>query len=359
MQRTFKNLPMKEPAPDMERCLKSIMEGKELNRPPLVEYIVDVTVMKPIVKDLLGRSWVEGGEGFWDNFIQFWYRLGYDHVRLEMGLPFPMPSRMGKDPASGGDRGWAETGKGPIQSWNDFEVYPWPKLEEASFEIYEYVARNLPEGMGLFSCHGGGILEHVTRLFGYETLCVLLHEAPDLVQAVVDRVGELLMGYHASLMQIEAVQAIFQGDDMGFKTSTLISPHHLRQYFFPWHARFADQAHNAGRAYFLHACGNLEEVMEDLITTVKIDAKHSFEDAVVPVIEMKRRYGDRIGILGGVDVDVLTRKSPEEIRSYVRSIVEACMPGGRFALGSGNSIPSYVPVDHFLTMVDEALNGGG
>lgn len=95
--------------------------------------------------------------------------------------------------------------------------------------------------------------------------------------------------------------------------------------------------------------------MPFLLDEVKIDAKHSYEDAIVPAAEFKRRYGDRIGILGGVDVDKLTRLSPADLRKYVRQVVDTCQPGGRFALGSGNSIPDYIPVENYLTMVDEAL----
>jgi len=95
--------------------------------------------------------------------------------------------------------------------------------------------------------------------------------------------------------------------------------------------------------------------MPDLIDSVRIDAKHSFEDAIVPVGQMKRRYGKRIGILGGVDVDILTRRTPDEVRAHVRRVIEDCAPGGRYAVGSGNSIPSYIPPENYLTMVDEAL----
>ena len=95
--------------------------------------------------------------------------------------------------------------------------------------------------------------------------------------------------------------------------------------------------------------------MPDLIDEVGIDAKHSFEDAIMPVTEVKRRYGKRIGLLGGVDVDVLSRRLPSEVRKYVRNVIDQCAPGGRYAVGSGNSIPSYIPVENYLTMLDEAL----
>lgn len=95
--------------------------------------------------------------------------------------------------------------------------------------------------------------------------------------------------------------------------------------------------------------------MPDLIEDVGIDGKHSFENAILPVLEFQRRYGDHIAVLGGVDVHVLSSAGPDEVRRHVRDIIDACAPAGRFAIGSGNSIPSYVPVENYLTMLDEAL----
>lgn len=46
---------------------------------------------------------------------------------------------------------------------------------------------------------------------------------------------------------------------------------------------------------------------------------------------------------------------PQEVRQHTRFLAETCGRRGRYAVGSGNSIPSYVPVDNYLSMVDEAL----
>ena len=146
---------------------------------------------------------------------------------------------------------------------------------------------------------------------------------------------------------------------MGFKTSTLISPSDLKKYVLPWHKKIAELAHEHNLLYILHACGNLEPVMEDLIEEVKIDAKHSFEDEIMPVTEFKKKYGKRIAVLGGVDVDKLTRLKEKDLRIYVRKILDDCMPEGGYALGSGNSIANYIPVENFLIMLDEGLRWNG
>ena len=143
---------------------------------------------------------------------------------------------------------------------------------------------------------------------------------------------------------------------MGFRTATLISPDDLREYVLPGQKRFAEMTHARGVPYFLHSCGNLDTIYEDLISEVGIDGKHSFEDAILPVQVFQARYGDRIAVLGGIDVDILASASPQQVRAKTRSLIETCGARGRYAVGSGNSVPSYIPVENYLAMVDEALN---
>jgi uroporphyrinogen decarboxylase len=188
-----------------------------------------------------------------------------------------------------------------------------------------------------------------------EGVCLAVHDNPALVQAVCDRLGELMTGFYRHLLDLERLIVVFQGDDMGFRTGTLIGPEDLRQYILPWHKRFAAMAHGKGLPYFLHSCGNLSKIMEDLIEDVGIDGKHSFEDAILPADEFQALYGDRIAVLGGVDINILAAGTPEQVRQRTRGLMAACGPRGRYAIGSGNSIPSYIPVENYLAMVDEAL----
>jgi uroporphyrinogen decarboxylase len=357
-------VPLSDPQPNVLRFIRCMLGQEVCERPPLVEYLVDSVVMRPIVTQLLGCPWTmpqAGDRGsqsaYWDNFIEFWYRMGYDFVRMELSLPFQVNRISIQDaaPQSKGDRAWADEHQGTIMSWQDFEEYDWPNVAQADFFPYEYVNAHLPDGMGLIASHAGGLFEHLSMIMSYEGLCWALHDQPDLVEAIAERLGALMEAYYRRLLTLARLVALFPGDDMGFRTGTLLSPGHLRAYVLPWHGRFAELAHQRGLPYFLHSCGNLEVIMTDLIDDVGIDGKHSFENAILPVPEFQRRYGDRIAVLGGVDVHVLASSDPSAVRRHVRDIIDACAPSGRFAIGSGNSIPSYVPVENYLAMVDEAV----
>jgi len=212
----------------------------------------------------------------------------------------------------------------------------------------------MPDGMGLIANHAGGIFEHLSGLMGYETLCLGLYDQPELVRAVADRVGGLMEGFYRRILQIPRLIAVFPGDDMGFRTGTLIGPDHLRRYTLGWHRKFAEMTHAAGLPYFLHSCGNLAGIMGDLIDDVGIDGKHSFEDVIMPVEEVYRRWGGRTAILGGVDMDLLVSGSEEEVRARTRQILETCgVAGTGYCLGTGNTAANYVPLPNYRAMLDE------
>lgn len=359
----YKNIPLQKPKPDCGNFIDILM-GRDNSRVPPVEYIVDGFVMRPVIEEMLDRTWTEYGtdrksqKRYLDNYIEFWYRMGYDFVRFETDLGFSPYKLETVDTAPGSSRNriWMNEHKGKISEWKDIEKFAWPKIEEFDFFPFEYLNDNIPEGMGLISCHGGGVFEHLSWMMSIEGLSLAIYDNPDLVEAVVKKIGMLITKFYKHILDLDNLKAVFQGDDMGFKTGTLVSPQNLRKYILPWHKMFAAMSHEKGLPYFLHSCGNVERIMENLINDVGIDGKHSFENAIIPVEKFQEKYGDRIAVLGGMDLNILSAQTQEEVRKHTRYLIETCGPRGRYAIGSGNSIPSYVPVENYLTMADEALN---
>ena len=195
--------------------------------------------------------------------------------------------------------------------------------------------------------------EHLTWLMGYETLCYALYDQRDLVQAISECLIQMSRVVLRRILEFDRVKIVWGSDDMGFKTTTLISPDHLREFALPGHKLMAEMSHDAGRLYLLYSCGQLSAIMEDLIEDVRIDALHSFQDTIVSAISRKEQYGDRIAVLGGIDVDFMCRATPEQIRERARHTLEECIPGGGYCLGTGNSVANYIPLDNYLTMLDE------
>ena len=238
--------------------------------------------------------------------------LGYDTVRQGLeGLEMPVRRVSARDTAGlarEGGRSFVESTRGPVTNWEEFERYPWPDVSRASTRALEWYETHLPDDMCVVGSGGfAHFAEYLTWLMGYETLCYALHENRALVQAIAERVLAHNIALLERMLAFKRVQIIWGSDDMGFRSGTLISPKDLRAFVLPGHRKMAEMAHAAGRPYLLHSCGNLRAIMPDLIDSVGIDAKHSFEDTIETVEEAKAGYGSRIGILGGIDVDFLCR----------------------------------------------------
>ncbi|MCX7667515.1 MAG: hypothetical protein N2Z84_01085 [Atribacterota bacterium] len=344
--------------PDWGEFLKVIQGVKQPRRVHFAEFLVDQEIVGTFHERYLGERRVAATDDprtFIRQCISFFHRLGYDYCVLVdvPGLVFPFP---GRNRIGQNKRNWVEEGIGVITSFADFEAYPFPRVDVFDFSFYEYLISILPEGMGCLANACGGIFETVSEnLLGLTGLSYLLYDEPELVAAVFQKVGDLVLEFYRTLLDLPGIVGVFQGDDLGYKTSTLVSPQMLRQFVLPWHKRLASLCHEKGKVYFLHSCGMILPLMKDFIEDVQIDAFHSFQEEVFPVTAFAHRYGRRVGILGGVDLDYLVRLEEYRLRGYVSSILATCFPFGRYALGSGNSIAHYVPLHNYLVMLDEGL----
>lgn len=353
--------------PDWQGLLRCIRREGTPARVHHIELFLDAEVQEAICQryDVLGGGLDPTAADFeLRRQIALQRFLGYDYVRgrlEEMALPL---HRATADDTAGlqraGGRNFMDEHVGPVTTWAEFEAFPWP--DPARDEVYtqlEWYERHLPEDMCVIASGGfAHFAEHLTWLMGYETLCLSLYDQRDLVRAISDRLIDIYDTTIRRILAFDRVKMVWGSDDMGYRSGTLISPADLREFVLPGHRRMAALSHAAGRPYLLHACGNLAEIIDDLVDDVGIDAKHSFEDTIEQVTEVKHTYGQRIALLGGIDIDFLCRATPEQVRQRVRETLDVCLPGGGYCLGSGNSVANYVPLDNYLAMVDEGRRYG-
>lgn len=340
---------LKAPPPDAASFIRTL---KEKTQTPNKVHSFEFTIahLPEIFEKYIGGKWVDfqGYKGdnktYWKNTVETLCFLGYDIFPAIIGLDFKEAPE--DDPLNV-----------PVSSWEDFEKYPWPSLKGEVIENLEYISGILPDGMEMFITPTAGFFGTPrNKIMGYEGMSLLMFDQPDLAMAVFEKVQNIILDSYKKLLGLPKLTGFFQCDDMGFKTATMISPESMRRYVFPGHKKAAELAHANNLVYCLHACGNLEAVTEELINDVKIDAKHSYEDSIIPVTEFKKKYGDKIAVIGGVDMDKLCRLPEGDLRKYLRNILDSCVPGGGYIFGSGNSIASYVPFENYMIMLDEAYN---
>lgn len=334
---------------------------------PLYEHFAD----DPIVEKIMGydfsqidESTFDGQLELWRKRITFYQQLGYGYVPVEMGPFFaPRENLISQDTAiySRGARGWVDEHGGIIHGMADLDNPAfWPEGDAAfNYPMFAALAELVPPGMKIIGGASGGPFEHASFLMGLEPLSMAMYDDPLFVERFFERIGKTLVEVAGRLVKMEKIGIYRFGDDLGYKTATMLSPAQLRKYVFPWSKKVVEVVHQAGKPFLLHSCGQLEKVMDDLIDDVKIDAKHSFEDVIMPVTEAKRRWGDRVAILGGIDVDFLCRACPAAIMEHTKRVMDFCARGGGYAIGTGNTVANYIPVENYLAMLKAAADFNG
>jgi uroporphyrinogen decarboxylase len=334
---------------------------------PLYEHFADDQIVEKVMGydfSQVETSTFTGQLELWRKRITFYQQMGYGYVPVEMGPLFASRDSLITDDTalySRGTRGWVDEHAGPIQGMADLEnAAYWPQGEAAfNYKMFEALAALVPDGMKIIGGASGGPFEHASFLMGLEPLSVAMYDDPEFVRRLFEIIGSTLVEIATRLVKMDKIGIYRFGDDMGYKTATMLSPAQLRKYVFPWSKKVVEVVHKAGKPFLLHSCGQLERIMDDLIDDVKIDAKHSFEDVIMPVTEAKRRWGSRVALLGGIDMDFICRAAPAAIMERTKRTMEVCAQGGGYAIGTGNTVANYVPVENYLAMLKAAADFNG
>ncbi len=334
--------------PCFDNLLK-IIRCEKPSRPTLFEFFLN-TKLYEVLSDMK-----MGNLDFSYNYevaIPAFANAGYDYATLR-GSDFKFPK---------GDHSLLKTlsanSGAIINSKKDFLNYVCPNPADCDYSILEKCSKTLPLGMKIIVWGPGGVLENVIDLVGYDNLCFMLVEDPEFADDIFNFVGTRLVEYYKICAGYDSVGALISNDDWGFSSQTLLSPNDLRKYVFPYHKEIVKVIHSFNKPAILHSCGNLSEVMDDIIDDIKYDAKHSFEDKILPVEDAYAKYHPRIAILGGIDLDFVCRSTPEAIKLRCEKMIEQTDGCKGYAIGTGNSVPDYVPFENYFAMIDSCRKFG-
>jgi uroporphyrinogen decarboxylase len=332
--------------PNFDNILR-VLNREKPTRPTLFEFFLN----GDLYTKLAGYSKPERGrveEFQW--LAKAFESAGYDYVTLTP----PPDFHFGRGAQHEGKQTISLNEYHSIYDEASFEAYRWPKVKTFDYSPYEKIGNLLPDGMKGIPFGPGGVLENVITLIGYDTMCLMTVDNPELLKKVFDKVGQALVDYYKEVVEFNSVGAIISNDDWGFNTQTMLCPADFEKFLFPWHKKIVEVGHKAGKPVILHSCGNLEKVMDKIIDDLGYDGKHSYEDNIMPVEKAYDIYHKRIAVLGGIDLDFVCRRSSEEVAQRSRKMIDRSSQDGSYALGTGNSVPEYIPHENYFAMIETA-----
>ena len=150
------------------------------------------------------------------------------------------------------------------------------------------------------------------------------------------------------------IQAVLWGQDHAYVSGPMVSPSMFRALALPVYAsRVRNVKAVMGVPIIKHACGNNWQLL-DMYVEAGFDGYQSIQaSAGMDLARVKRAYGSRLVLWGGVPLELLQAGTAAEVRNAVRAAAESGKPGGRYILGSSHSIAVGSNYDNFMAMLDE------
>ena len=328
------------------------------------------------------------GEFFWTGFLrQYRDRLGsdfdpYRHFDLDYVVvtpnmdprirPFQILEQKGDDIVvrTGFGATIRRRGDAPMPRYEAFSVNEPDEMADFAFDdgadprrfyaggddqincVGDALARNLPPWnervnayVDDFAVFGSVCepFEYLWRCVGSENALLWMTTHTQLLRAFVDRIGRLMLKFTEA--QIQAGQGRLAGmyiwGDVAYVRGMLFSPRHWREIFKPHVKNLIELCHRHHLMTIYHGCGNARMIFDDLVE-LGLDAYNPLEaKSGLDVVELKQRYAGKLAFVGNIDVRVLERGDPQQIRDMVRHKLQAARGGG-WVFQSDHSVSSSV-----------------
>lgn len=368
-----------------ERVIKTL-NGEVPDRVPIGEFAIDFdTVEKILGRETYLRAKAKSQIAFWEGrHEEVAESYLKDHIKLHEKLDldiitFPMATWIIPEqtddvpPRKINDNTWEDKYgriykysniteditcvKDPVQEQevygiNDFTGDPAVSLpNERSWQIVDKIVKKFKNKKFICSPDGGEI--GIVLLGGLERGLMALAEQPDIVRMAVNY--KLKQQNRADEFYVHPdADGVLWGADFAYKKGSLINPAMFKEYFLEANKARVENLHkNYGVKVLKHCCGNVNSLL-DYFVEIGYDAYQSIQStAGMDICDLKKKYGDKITLWGGVALENLISGTQADIRKDVRESMQCAKSGGRFILGTSHSVAVGSKYDNYMAMLDE------
>ena len=254
-------------------------------------------------------------------------------------LDFPVKDR----------QGWERDMKPRLQ-WTDTRV-KWDQALEANRQARE---------QGHFIEFGGRVgYQAVTTFTPCEEVWMVMADDPEWISDMIATTTDLtLVALDKMLEAGFEFDGVMCSDDLGYRNGTLFSTAMFRAIVMPHHKRYCDAAHERGLKTHFHSCGNVLEFVPSFIE-IGYDTLNPLEvKAGMDLLQMKRDFGDRLCLVGGIDVRNMADPDPSKIEQEIRTKLPVAKQNGGYIFHSDHSIPDNVSFAQYQRVVELVLEHG-
>jgi uroporphyrinogen decarboxylase len=237
-----------------------------------------------------------------------------------------------------------------------FGDYEFPRAE--NLPVYATIVSNnrkYPEAFHMLSI-GFALFERAWSLTGMEELMVWMITEPAFVHELLDRITSYNIALIGAAADIGGIDCVHLGDDWGSQHGPLISPGMWREFIKPRFKATCDAIKSRGLSISLHCCGNVEDLMPDIIEC-GVDVFDPFQPEAMDIWRLYDGYRDGIAFWGGLSVQsTFPYGTPQDIRDEGGRLLREMGRRGGYILAPSHALTGDIPPENIEAFIDLARN---
>lgn len=185
------------------------------------------------------------------------------------------------------------------------------------------------------------------ELMGEEVACLVYYDQPELMRDILQTIARTAEQVFERVTDKLTIDQLFVHEDMAGKSGPLAGPAQVREFITPYYRRAWNILSSRGtRLFNLDSDGNIGPIIEPLMEG-GVNAMHPMEPAAgMDIVAIRKQYGTRLALLGGIDKHVL-RRTKEEIRRELEYKMQPLMQQSGTVFGLDHRIPNGTPLENY------------
>ena len=243
---------------------------------------------------------------------------------------------------------------------DDWERLAKPMLKfdkrRVDYEGYRNVKRECADKEKFFMWSTACVFEIMKDVAGHVHMLTGMALEPEWVFDMADTYIDLIICQAEDLFAKEGrPDGFFIYEDMGFKQRPFMSPAMFKELVLPAHKKLFDFCHGMGLKVMMHSCGFIEPLLPHLVDG-GLDGLQAIEiKAGMDLLRIYREYGDRLSLMGGIDVRAVESNDRGQIDRELTAKIPIVKEGCAYFLHSDHSIPSSVEFETYSYFVEKGL----
>ena len=200
---------------------------------------------------------------------------------------------------------------------------------------------------------GFSFYERAWIIRGIEPILTDFLENSSFVEELFDEILEFNILITKRLCNFP-IDAFHFGDDWGQQYGLIIDPDLWCKFFKKRLIKLYNVVHNAGLPVSVHSCGNITEIIPDLIE-IGVNIISPLQAGALDFKFLKKEYGKDLTFWGGISTQkTLPKGTPHDVRMEIRDAIKNLGKEGGYILAPSHEIQGDVPLENILAFIDEA-----